>query len=231
MSRKYLLITPTYKRPYMLRQCILNAKNQTYKNFVHSVAIQHEEKINYEKLYDDIIDDRWVIKYYNKPKVHWRRAIHKNHLNALTQIDYEMCKDIDYVVKFDDDDIQKADYLQDIDNIIQEDPSYNVYSFKLKTQLNNYHISTSNYHNLGAVSKEYGMPMTLFFDKKALNSLLDLNKEKEEGLWAKCSGGEDCLWANYWKDIGLKIKPCVLTDNFIWHIHGKNVSTGEWVRP
>jgi len=65
--RKYLLVTPSYNRPYMIRQCICNAKNQTYKNFIHSIAIQREEETNYNILYDDIIDNRWVINYYKKP--------------------------------------------------------------------------------------------------------------------------------------------------------------------
>lgn len=230
MTRKYLLVTPSYNRPYMLRQCILNAKNQTYKNFVHSIAIQDGEEIGYKKLYDDIVDDRWIIKYYKKPDLSWPKCIHENHINAFTQINYSVYKDIDYVVKFDDDDIQKADYLQEIDSMIQENPGYNVFSYKLKTLINNYHILSGDYHNLGSVPVEYGMPMTLIFDKVAMNSLLILNKDKEEVLWKKYNGADDTIWANYWKDIGLKIKPCISTHNFIWHIHGKNVSTGQWLK-
>lgn len=228
--RKYLLITPSFNRPYMLRQCIHNAKNQTYKNFIHSIAIQGDKDTDYKGMYDDIIDSRWVINYYQKPDLHWPRSIHENHKNALKQISYSLYKDIDYVVKFDDDDIQKSIYLQEIDNLIEENPDYNVFSFKLKNLLNNYHLETGDYRNLGGVPEEYGMPMTLVFDKKALNSLLILNEEKEDTLWAKYNGADDTIWANYWKDIGLKIKPCTATDNLIWHIHGNNVSTGEWVK-
>ena len=72
--------------------------------------------------------------------------------------------------------------------------------------------------------------MTLVFDKNAMNSLLLLNKEKEDVLWEKYNGADDTIWANYWKDIGLKINPCTPTDNLIWHIHGKNVSTSQWLK-
>ena len=188
--RKYLLVTPSYNRPYMIRQCICNAKNQTYKNFIHSIAIQREEETNYNILYDDIIDNRWVINYYKKPDLDWPRSIHENHKNA----------------------------------------DFNVYSFKLRNLLNNYHLESGDYRNLGGVPEEYGMPMTLVFDKNAMNSLLLLNKEKEDVLWEKYNGADDTIWANYWKDIGLKIKPCTATDNLIWHIHGKNVSTSQWLK-
>ncbi|MEH7418467.1 hypothetical protein V7266_24685, partial [Neobacillus drentensis] len=59
---KVLLFTPSYKRPYMIRQCILNMKNQSYTNFTHSISIMFDnesEVKDYEIIFDDIIDDRF----------------------------------------------------------------------------------------------------------------------------------------------------------------------------
>src|SRR4051812_37661356 len=99
---KVLLFTPSYKRPYMLRQCILNIKNQSYTNFTHTISIMYDDEseiANYETLFDDILDDRFIVQY-NK-----NSSTHSNAMTTLSQSPILY----DIYIKIDDDDIHKKD--------------------------------------------------------------------------------------------------------------------------
>lgn len=221
--KKFLLITPTYRRPYMLRSCIMDAMNQDYKNFFHSIVIyQDNTNYDYTLVYNDLISNcldkdgssNIQIGYQTKGNQH------DNYINTIKQAGYT-AGDIDYIVKWDDDDIHKADYLSTINSVIDLNPGYNIYSFKLKTQLNNYHLKHGDYHNLGGFPERAGMPNTLVFDKLAIKAILSLSAGP---------GFEDTAWVNHCNEIGLTFF-LGKTDSLIWHIHGGNISTGDWLEP
>lgn len=97
---KVLLFTPSYKRPYMIRHCILNMKNQSYINFTHSIRIMYDDRSeisNYEILFDDILDDRFIIQYRKDS------STHTNSMSAILQCP----QPYDIYIKIDDDDIYK----------------------------------------------------------------------------------------------------------------------------
>ena len=204
----------------MLRSFIMDAMNQDYKNFFHSIIIyQDDTSYNYSPVYNDLIlnclDNTGNLNTRISYRVNSNQ--HDNYINTITQVG-NMLSDIDYVVKWDDDDIHKSNYLSTISSVIDHNPEYNIYSFKLNTQLNNYHLAKGSFHNLGGMPDDAGMPNTLVFDKKAVKAILDL-----EGV----NGFEDSAWVKHWTDLGLKFF-LGNTDNLIWHIHGKNISTSEW---
>jgi cellulose synthase/poly-beta-1,6-N-acetylglucosamine synthase-like glycosyltransferase len=213
---KVLLFTPSYKRPYILRQCILNMKNQSYTNFTHSISIMFDnesEVKDYEILFDDILDDRFKIQYKKNSRTH---------TNAMTTI--SQCPEpYDLYIKIDDDDIYKKDYVKTIVEYF-ETHKCDVLSSKISYQLNNYHLAKGNYKSLGGhfPNNNYLMPMTFAFSQKAYQILLTIKDNKNY---------EDLQWRTAWSKYGLKDDNVDNSSNIIWHIHGKNTSVGSWFRP
>lgn len=213
---KVLLFTPTYRRPYMLRECILNAKNQSYTDFTHSISIMYEdesETTNYEYLFDDIIDDRFLIRY-NKNSSSLAR-----YMTAISQSPERY----DLYIKMDDDDIYKRDYVKTIVEYF-ETHECDVLSSHISSQLNNYFLSKGNYRSLGGhyPNNNYLMPMTYAFSHKAYETLLDVKDNNNH---------DDLQLRDAWSKCGLKDHNVDNSNNIIWHIHGKNASVGEWFRP
>ena len=252
---KFLLITPSFKRPYMLRASILNSANQTHTNFHHSIVINHEEgsDYNYDLMYDDIIskfDDKLPVdpfrECYNPPPkyiINYKPNgdQQENYITAITQIirDYpEIYNTIDYILKWDDDEVHKADFLKSINNFINNNPGYHIYSSQISNQLNNYHFYTGNsYGHLGGVPDDIdiGHPATLAFDRTAAEMILLTPEDKD--YWEFRGGGfEDTAWLNYWNKHNLKFKLNKEPNlNYVWHIHGGrgpgegNISISDWV--
>ena len=212
---KVLLFTPSYRRPHMLRQCILNAKNQTYIAFTHSISIKYDdisEIENYEVLFDDILDDRFIIGY-NK-----NSSTLTNFMTAMAQCP----ESFDLYIKIDDDDIYKKDYIKTIVDYF-ETHECDVLSSKINYQLNNYFVSKGNYRNLGGdyPDNNYLMPMTFAFNNKAYQILLTI---KDNNAY------EDLQWRDAWTLNGLDDHNVDNSNNIIWHIHGKNISVADWFR-
>mgnify|MGYP003645263210 FL=1 len=231
--KKFLLITPSYKRPYMLRSCIADAINQDYKNFYHSIAVYHDNtEYDYTPLYDDLLPKCLDKHGKCNTQIKYNKVgdQHENYTNAIKYVSNEIGETIDYIVKWDDDDIHTADYLNTINDVINANPTYNIYSFKLQTQLNNYHLRNGDYHNLGGMPEYVGMPNTLIFDKVAAKYILQLrsNSEKYNYFRKKYPGHEDTVWVNLWDQMGLRFYLGTV-DSFIWNIHGGNISIGNWV--
>lgn len=210
-----LLFTPSYKRPYMLRQCILNAKNQSYTNFTYSISIMYDDEseiANYDILFDDILDDRFIIQY-NKNS--------STHTNAMTTL-LECKTPYDIYIKIDDDDIYKKDYVKTIVDYF-ETHECDILSSKIGYQLNNYFLSKGNYQSLGGhfPNNNYMMSNTFAFNYKAYQILLNIEDSHNY---------EDIQWRIAWSSGGLKDDNVDNSNNLIWHIHGKNISVGSWFR-
>lgn len=213
---KVLLFTPSYKRPYMLRQCILNAKNQSYHDFIHSICIMYDdisEIADYDKLFDDILDERFIIGYQENSSSLQR------YMNAISQCPTPY----DIYIKIDDDDIHKKDYVKTIVDYFAEHQC-DILSSHVKYQLNNYHLSKGNYRSLGGhyPNSNYLMPMTFAFSFKAYQILLNIKDDYNH---------DDLQWRTAWSKHGIKDDNVDNSDNIIWHIHGRNASVGEWFRP
>ena len=213
---KVLLFTPSFKRPYMLRQCILNTKNQSYTNFTHSICVMYNdasEVANYENLFNDIIDDRYIIGYNNDS------STHTNDMTTIAQSPTAY----DIYIKIDDDDIHKKDYVKTIVEYF-ETHECDILSSNVGFQLNNYFLTKGDFRSLGGnfPNNNFLMPMTFAFSHKAYQILLSI---KDNTVY------DDLLWRVAWSNYGLKDHNVDNSNNIIWHIHGKNTSIGEWFRP
>ena len=216
---KVLIFTCSYNRPYMLRQCILNAKNQSYQDIIHSVNIVSDggNDQNFSPLYDDLLDDKLIItKSENK-------YIHFNEMLAIKNVpNYE---EYDIFIKMDDDDIYKKDYVKNVVETFTNNPDISTTSSRISTQLNGIFMFTDrNYDNLGGNpnNSNYHMPMTFAFNKKGLECILNI--PNEEVGW-----NDDMLWRIHWEKEGLRHFSTDNKNNVIWNIHGNNISTSNFL--
>jgi hypothetical protein len=171
------------------------------------------EIANYECLIDDILDDRFLVRY-NKNSSSLGR-----YMTALSQSP----EPYDIYIKIDDDDIHKKEYVKTIVEYF-ETHSCDVLSSHISSQLNNYFLSKGNYKSLGGhyPNNNYLMPMTFAFSHKAYQILLDIKDDYNH---------DDLQWRDAWSKCGLTDDNVDNSNNIIWHIHGKNASVGEWFRP
>jgi cellulose synthase/poly-beta-1,6-N-acetylglucosamine synthase-like glycosyltransferase len=214
-NMKVLLFTPTYKRPYMLRQCIFNMKNQSYSDFTHSISIMYDEEseiANYEVLFDDILDDRFIMEYKKNS------STHSNYMSPLLQ----PSEPYDLYIKIDDDDIYKKDYLKTIVEYFESNPC-DILTSKIGNQLNNYFVSKGEYRSLGGDYPYHNflMPQTYAFNHKAFEIIRNIKDDNNY---------EDLQWRTAWSKHKLKDGNVDNSQNIIWHIHGKNISVGSWLR-
>jgi hypothetical protein len=204
----------------MLRQCILNAKNQTYKKFKHGINItsDKDDLQNYVKLIDDVyVPDKMGLIHSINSHTHF------NNMAAIKQ--FRNYDTYDVFIKMDDDDVYKAPYVENIVNMFESDSTIDIVSSQIRYQLNGYKLNEGEepYDNLGGNpgNSDYHMPMTFAFNKRAFDVIKDLEQKDVFGY-------DDMMWRMHWEAHGLKHSTVDNTEEIIWHIHGKNVSTANF---
>lgn len=217
---KVLVFTSSYNRPSMLRQCMLGIKNQSYKNLVHSVNCVGSKETLYP-LVDDLLTDKVIFEDLNKNDL-----IHYNHLRAIRNV--PNYKDYDVFVKVDDDDFYKKDYVKNIVKTFTKNPEVDVVSTKIIYQLNgNKLIGNIMLHdNLGGNpgGTDYCMPMTFAFNRRALDVLESITSIEVS------HNNDDLAWRYKWADAKIVHQEVDNCEEVIWHVHGKNTSTGSFLR-
>ena len=202
----------------MLRGCVQDFLNQSYEHSVYSLNITSDNKDDYHHLYDDLVDNDRISICTTENK-----AIHLNHMAAIKNVpDWET---YDIYIKMDDDDFYKKDYVKNIVKLFSENPEIDVTSTKIMSQLNgNLVIVNPNlYNNLGGNgSIDAHMPMTLAFNKKALDLIMVIDNPPYNN--------DDMLWRRTWEAAGLTHKGVDNATQIIWHIHGKNHSVANFLR-
>jgi hypothetical protein len=223
---KVLVFTSAYyKRAYMMRQSILSTINQTYTNLIHSVNITLDDTAitrNLSPLYDDIIEkNNRILINYTKNYPHFGFS-HFNNMKAITMVPNFDTYDI--FIKMDDDDIHKSRYVENIVNIFSNN-NVDIVSSKIDVQLNGYDLHDGPYDNLGGNpnNSTYHMPMTFAFNKKALNSIINLTE-------SDVCGHDDLMWRVAWEKNNLIHLPVDNAKQIIWNIHGDNASVGYFLR-
>lgn len=218
---KALIFTCSYNRPHMLRQCMLNAKNQSYQDYVHAVNIVSDggKDQNFLPLYDDLLDDKLIVNKGNN------NFIHINEMIAIKSVrDYDK---YDLFVKMDDDDVYKKDYVKNIVEMFQANPDVDIVSTKVNHQLNGIQLitNTHGYDNLGGNpnNSTYHMPMTFAFNKKAFDCI-------DSATPNEINWNDDLMWRYKWEGANLKHMAVDNREQVIWHIHGKNISTSNFLR-
>lgn len=216
MSKKVLIFTSSYRRPMFLRTCILGVMNQSYEDYIHSVNITLDNTIktkDYYEMFMDISNLKLIINYNQN---------NHTHINALTAIkavpDY---MDYDIFVKMDDDDIYKQHYVKTIVECF-ENTGCDTCSSMIHVQLNGVNLNFGSYNNLGnsPQTEMYKMPMTYSFNRKALDVIIN---EKPSRTF------DDMMWRDLWANAGLKHEIANNSGNVIWHVHGANVSVGNFL--
>ncbi len=221
---RVLAFTCSRYRPVLLRNSILQMQHQTYR-VDHAVYINSDdpEKDQYLTDYTDLLNDV-VSKNGNKVIVSFGRSFqqHRNHLEALRLVDLD---EYDLFLKIDDDDIYKSYYVEEV----VKDFGENRWDFS-----GNHCVGVINgarwrpdliYKNLGAKSgdEDVGMSGTWAFSRSAINEITSIDEESR--------GFEDNIW-----EAKLKNNPDIKiyrrqnnNANYIYNIHGKNISTGDWL--
>lgn len=211
---KVLVFTSSYNRPYMLRQCILSVKNQSVKDVTHSVNITSEMPLDALLLINDL--DDFTISITENDHTHF------NNMTAIKAV--ENYEDYDLFIKMDDDDVYKSDYVKNIITLFKNNPDVDVVSSEIKFQLNGTEVYPVDAKDLGGnTDVEYRMPMTYAFNKKALDAIINLEKKDMFGF-------DDMTWRIIWKAHKLKHAVVNNSQEVIWHIHGKNVSTASFLK-
>jgi cellulose synthase/poly-beta-1,6-N-acetylglucosamine synthase-like glycosyltransferase len=201
----------------MLRSCVQDIKNQSYENIFHSINItldvrEVNKMKNYYVVYDDLQTEKNMFSYSQNKHQHF------NHLTAITNVpDYES---YDIFVKIDDDDIYKKDYIKTIVEFFDQN-NVDVVSSKMKYQLNGNLVKVGDYGSLGGNPKncDFKIPATFAFNLKALKLIQNVNK---------IYGFEDNMWRDIWCD-NCNILEIDNSENIVWHIHGKNISTADFL--
>jgi hypothetical protein len=216
MNKKVLCFTPSYNRFKMLRSCIQDIATQSYENIFHSVNVTLDQKNfnvgNFKILIDDLKTEK------NSFIFSVNSHQHTNHMKPILAVeDYET---YDIFVKIDDDDIYKKDYVKTIVDYFNNN-DVDVLSSKMKYQLNGSFLRKGDYGSLGGNPEgcDFKIPSTFAFNLKALNLIKDINT---------IYGFEDNMWRDRWCN-KCKIAEVDNTENIIWYIHGKNISTSDFL--
>lgn len=220
---KILAFTSTYNRTAMLRGCVQDFLNQSFlqefpNDCVYSINIACDpgKLDNAFHLYSDLSQENLHIC------VTTNNLIHYNHLAAIKNVpDWDK---YDVYVKIDDDDFYKKDYIMNIAKFFKANPDVHVTSTKIDWQLNGNSMfyNPDKYDNLGGNgSIDAHMPMTLAFNRAALELLLDL---------VPTHNNDDMLWRRTWEAAGLTHKGVDNSNEIVWHIHGKNTSTSGFLQ-
>lgn len=212
---KVLCFTTSYNRLKMLRSCISDIKNQTFNNTYHTINITNNN-LNKEltlKIFDDLLSENTFINFNINDNQHI------NHIKAITSVNN--LDDYDIFIKIDDDDIYKKNYVKNIVDYFEK-AEVDIISSKVILQLNGNTLIKVNQHDLGGNPEgcNFKIPATFAFNRKALNLILKINDNY---------GFEDNMWRDMWCG-KCNIGEIDNTNEFIWHIHGKNISTSDFLK-
>jgi hypothetical protein len=218
MKKKVIIFTSSYKRPLMLRQCILSVLNQSYTAF-HSVNITTDNSMktkNFDIVFNDLQNENLSVIYSDNNHTHF------NNILAIQSVPNYL--DYDIFIKMDDDDIYKKDYVKTIVDIFNTTDA-DVVSSQINWQLNGIILQHGGYNNLGNSSETdmYKMPMTYAFNRKCLDIIINI--KKEENIYHF----DDMIWRSFWVKNGMKHIKVNNNENIIWNIHGQNISTGNFL--
>ena len=222
-----LAFTCSRHRPLMLRHCIMQLQRQSYPIdhaiYVNSPEDEYPDRttIHYEALLNDVCNSTSgkVLIEYGKTK-----TFHKNNISALKMIDID---DYDLFFKIDDDDIYLQSYVRDV----IDDFAVNRWDYSgtcSQGLLNGYRWYPEKIQRdlgLGPEDLALGirgiMPPSAAFSRKAIRVILEA---------PDCDYMEDIYWRRILARSTNLIVALRNDRNFIYNIHGGNVSTASWLQ-
>lgn len=218
---KVLCFTTSYKRPYMLYNCIRGILNQTLTNFHYCVNIcvdDDRDKSQYESLLKDFIGHEKLTVIFSD-----RKSQHENYLKPILSQNRDK---YNLFVKIDDDDIYAPTYLEKAVSLYKE-KNTDILSFGLNKIINGSDVHFGHYDSIGTWQPDldsdikFGMPCTYIFNQSALNILVKLTSQDV----AQIHRFEDPAWRTAWREAGLTSSVVNDWDLATYHVHGKNSSS------
>lgn len=211
----------------MSRMCMLNGLQQTYPNMVHIVNITLDKDSvtkDLSPLYEDLLQNnshRLQVTYSENEGS--RFTGHFNNMRAIQSV--PDLDSYDLFIKNDDDDIYKSDYVKNIVDLFVNNKDVDITSTSIAWQLNGYDLYRKGpARDLGGnpPNTDYRMPMTFAFNRRALDVIIGLTE-------ADICGFDDKMWRVAWAKEGLRHRPVGNEQEIIWHVHGKNASTSDFL--
>jgi hypothetical protein len=229
MTTRVLAFTCSRHRPLGLRHCIMQLQRQTYPAD-HTIYVNSPDDDTTDCTsvrYDPILEDlragaaNKIVFGYGKSQTYV-----ENHLRALRLIEIG---DYDLFLKIDDDDLYLRRYVEDIVSDFEArrwDYSgtascgvLNGRRWRSQRVLSDLGLDAKLDLELGVISV---MPPTLAFSRNAIAVIIAApeSREMEDVYWRR-------LLARRHDLVGV-----VRTDrNFVYNIHGGNLSSGTWLEP
>ena len=225
---RVLAFTASRHRPLMLRHCIMQLQRQSYP-VDHAIYVNSSDDegpdcttVHYNTLLDDLRNDASakILIGYGKSKTY-----HENYVSALQMTNVD---DYDLFLKIDDDDIYLRSYVKDIvdDFAVNRWDYSGTCSQGLLNGRRWYPQLVRDHLGLTQEDRDLGiqgiMPPSAAFSRKAIRVILD-------------APGSHIIEDQYWRRILAQtpsLVPALRADkNFIYHVHGGNLSTAEWLQP
>lgn len=211
-----LAFTCSKDRPFYLRSCILGMERQTY-------PIDHSVYVNglfHASCLDDLLPKNRLFLRYG-PVLNQ----HHNHLMALFE-----CGEYDLYFKIDDDDIYMDSYVKSvIESYLDTGWDYSAQPSHGLLRGKYYDGALLESLCLDPTPEEIEgnvllyMPSSLVMNRKALDIILNLS---DEDLYHPF---EDIVWRNALHASKLNYYCRPNSKNYIYHVHGSNISTKHWL--
>jgi len=236
MTTRVLAFTCSRHRPLMLRHCIMQLQRQTYPPD-HAIYVNSpdDEMADSTSLRYDLLLDDLRAGAANKIVIGYGRSqgYVENHLRALNLIDIG---DYDLFLKIDDDDLYLRRYVEEIVSDFEArrwdhsgTASHGLLNGRRWRQQ---HVQSDL--GLAEIDLELGviqyMPPTLALSRKAIAAIIAASPE-----YQRFEGARRTRPDVYWRRLLAQRRDlvgAVRTDrNFVYNIHGGNVSTGTWLEP
>jgi hypothetical protein len=221
---RVLALTSSRDRPLLLRHCIMQMAHQSYPTdhaiYVNSAAedvsrVRHD----YERILSDLSVMAGVRITYG-PYI-------SSHGNYLAHVDANVFGNYDLFLKIDDDDIYFRNYVEDVVRDFQE-RRWDYSGSPSDGYLNGARLIAHQLKSLGLTEEDHQlgipeiMPPTIALSRKAALAVLEVADDRVS---------DDFLWRRHLGRIsGMKmsVRP---QSNFIYNIHGANVSTRSFFKP
>lgn len=224
---RVLAFTCSRHRPLMLRHCIMQMRRQTYPVdhaiYVNSDVPDEAEStsVDYDRLIRDAGDDgsgRLRVGYGPS------HSMHRNHVEALQLADLDA---YDLFLKVDDDDIYFRSYAE---GVVKDFAAarWDFSGTHSQGWINGRRWIDTILVDLGQsqTDRDLGvlqiMPPTTAFSRRAIDLVLSISDR---------SGMDDIIWRRALAEAPNMVMAIRNESNFVYNIHGGNVSTGVSFEP
>jgi hypothetical protein len=212
----------------MLRHCIMQMQHQSYP-VDHAIYVNSSEPDDHESTtlgYDILLNDvvreakgRVLLSYGES------RPYHQNYVRALAQTNID---DYDLFLKVDDDDIYLTPYVETVvADFVANGWDYS--GSHARSVLNGkLFLRNTTWKDLGmgpedvALNVPHVMPPTVALSRRAVRAILAM---EDSGTY------EDIQWRRALASNPEFVLAVRDDSNFIYHVHGANVSTASFLRP